>query len=61
MRHAGPMLCSCSVHVCVCADHEADTLCMIKHYTPLVDVEGVRLVDLDRLGMNAEVCECVCV
>lgn len=36
------------------ADHDKDNLAMVRHYTGLVDAETVKLLDLDRLGMNAE-------
>jgi hypothetical protein len=35
------------------ADHGADLQAMVKHYLGL-DVSSVRMLDLDRLGFNAE-------
>lgn len=35
------------------ADHEADTLAIVKHYAG-VTMESAKMLDLDRLGMNLE-------
>lgn len=36
------------------ADHETDTLAMVRHYVG-VSVDSAKMLDLDRLGMNLEV------
>ncbi|KAL6757010.1 hypothetical protein V8C86DRAFT_1737279 [Haematococcus lacustris] len=46
-----------SVPVCshMNSDHQEDSKAMVAHYVGLTGLDAVKLLDIDRLGMNAEV------